>query len=132
MKNLVEFISNNTNWPLLIEGVKADVFKTATIIDSSINSSLLGIIPSKTGYDYPEWLNDIIKNKNKQRQFLIINDIDKITSLEQEKFLGIIKHKSVNGYKLPSNVQIIILSSSVKSVAKSIRDNSIEYKKNQG
>lgn len=133
MIKLIEVIKNNNEYPLIIVGVSANFFGSATIINSDIESSELGIKIGNNGeYVLPSWLKEMnIKSvKNKDKNLLVIESIDKISSEEQLKFLGILKNNGLNGYSFPKNTQIIITCTNVENVSKRIKDLCLIYKVN--
>ncbi len=133
MIKLIEVIKNNNEYPLIIVGVSAKFFGSATIINSDIESSELGIKIGNNGeYVLPSWLKEMnIKSvKNKDKNILVIESIDKISSEEQLKFLGVLKNNGLNGYNFPKNTQIIITCTNVENVSKRIKDLCLIYKVN--
>lgn len=133
MIKLIEVIKNNNEYPLIIVGVSANIFGSATIINSDIESSELGIKIGNNGeYVLPSWLKEMnIKSvKNKDKNILVIESIDKITSEEQLKFLGILKNNGLNGYSFSKNTQIILTCTNVENVSKRIKDLCLIYKAN--
>ena len=133
MIKLIEVIKNNNKYPLIIVGVSDKFFGSATIINSGIESSELGIKIGNNGeYVLPSWLKEMnIKSvKNNDKNILVIESIDKISSEEQLKFLGILKNNGLNGYSFPKNTQIIITCTNVENVSKRIKDLCLIYKVN--
>lgn len=110
---LITILENNKKNNILIMGMSGSKFSDAVIIPSTLPSEKLGIGISDSGeYIYPNWTKEIEEKKLEDSILLIIEGLDKINTTEQEKFYGILKHKAINGYKLPDNCQIICTSKS--------------------
>ena len=126
---LVSVLKNNTKWPLIIEGASKDNFPTSIIVPSNIPSSELGIVSDETGYKYPNWLTNVVNKAKKSKRVLVcIDSLDKVSEEEQEKFYGLLKHKSISGFRLPEAAQIIITVKNLKKVSKRILDLSLVFK----
>ena len=53
--------------------------------------------------------------------YLMIEDIDKISAKEQEKFVSLLKDRRAGNFKLPDGVQIVISCSHMNQVCDSIK-----------
>lgn len=126
---LVSVLKNNTKWPLIIEGASKDNFPTSIVIPATVPVSELNIIPEETGYKYPNWLTNVVNKAKKSKRVLVcIDGLDKVSEEEQEKFYGLLKHKSISGFRLPEAAQIIITVKNLKKVSKRILDLSLVFK----
>lgn len=104
-----EVIENNRKWPIIIENIEARNIDNAIIINSKISNKDLGIIPNENGNKMPTWLLEMILNDKKNVvSTLVISDIDQIDMTEQEKFIGILKFKGINGYSFPAGTSIVL------------------------
>ena len=130
-EKLAKVIRDNSNWPLLVEGVSSENFPTAVVLPATTCSSELGVKMEQNGIKFPSWLAQINeKSKTSKRVFLLIEGLNNIDSLDQEKFYGLIKYNGVNGYKLPAGTQIIIVVPNGESekINKRIASLTISYK----
>ena len=130
MMKLIEVIKNNNDYPLIVVGVSAKFFGSATIINSNIDSSELGIKIGDNGeYVLPSWLKEMnIKSvKNNDKNILVIESLDEVSNEEQLKFLGLLKNNGLNGYSFPKNTQTIITCSNIENVSKRIKDLCLIY-----
>lgn len=107
-KNLNKVLSANKTWPIILEGVDAEEFTKATIIPASLPSSQLGVINDINGLVKPGWVASVEGNAKSKTNLLVIAGIDKIEKSEQKKFRNLLDSKSLNGYKLPDNLQIAL------------------------
>lgn len=104
-----EVIDNNRKWPIIIENIEARNIDNAIIINSKISNKDLGIIPNENGNKMPTWILEMILNDKKNVvSTLVISDIDQIDMTEQEKFIGILKFKGINGYSFPAGTSIVL------------------------
>lgn len=104
-----EVIENNRKWPIIIENIEARNIDNAIIINSKISNKDLGIIPNENGNKMPTWILEMILNDKKNVvSTLVISDIDQIDMVEQEKFIGILKFKGINGYSFPAGTSIVL------------------------
>lgn len=104
-----EVIENNRKWPIIIENIEARNIDNAIIINSKISNKDLGIIPNENGNKMPTWILEMILNDKKNVvSTLVISDIDQIDMTEQEKFIGILKFKGINGYSFPAGTNIVL------------------------
>lgn len=104
-----EVIENNRKWPIIIENIEARNIDNAIIINSKISNKDLGIIPNENGNKMPTWILEMILNDKKNIvSTLVISDIDQIDMTEQEKFIGILKFKGINGYSFPAWTSIVL------------------------
>lgn len=107
-KKLNKVLSANKTWPIILEGVNAEEFTKATIVPATLPSSQLGVINDINGLVKPGWVVAVEENANSKTNLLVISAIDKIEKSEQRKFRNLLDSKSLNGYKLPDNLQIAL------------------------
>ena len=107
-KNLI--LDYSVSMPLIVEELSISEIKNAVEIPSTINSNELGMVSNGKEFVLPKWANELkIKaNEKDDIAYLIIKDIDDIDFLEQDKFYSILKYSSINGFKFPENVRIIL------------------------
>lgn len=110
--NIKNIIENNKKWPIIIEGVTDLNLDNQVVIPSSISQDNLGIIPEDKGNKLPNWvLKILINHKKNVATTLVISDIDSVSFEEQEKFLGLLKFKGINGYNFPKDTAIVLTCS---------------------
>lgn len=125
----LEKILKSTTWPLIVTNATAKDFSNAIIIPSDIPSTELGVISEDENQKYPTWaIQIIIKAKKSSNIILCIDSIDKVSELEQNKFLSLLKYKGINGFKLPTNTKIILTAKDTSNISKSIRSQSLIFK----
>jgi len=108
-KEKLNFVLNNNNTlPIIIEGAKASDFLCSVVIDAKIDSAELGVSICNGVQKLPSWLLNInrIASQN-QMAYIVVDGIEKTDKQEQEKFLGMLNYKGINGYSFPQNTQII-------------------------
>lgn len=124
---ITKFLNDNRNWPIIIEGL-IEIPNSITI-NADMPSCELCITPDLGGLVYPEWINLIInKSKSSEKIILLIKGLDEVNSEEQEKFYGMIKYKSINGFKFPQNLQIVMMVKDAKKVSQKISKLALIFK----
>ena len=103
--------------PLIICGTLNRMLESGVIIDASISSTELGIIQTANGPKKPSWFIDLEQNKSKT---LVINNIDKIDEYEQQKFVEILKYKTISSVSLPQKTKIVVLCNNLNKVSSTI------------
>lgn len=108
-KKMMTILENNKKWPIIIAGISGNSLSNAIMLPATIPSDQLDIVPDDEGMNYPAWIMQMmICARKSDKVYLVIDGLDDIDFDEQEKFYTILKHKSINGYKFPDNVQIVI------------------------
>ena len=121
-ENLVEVLNNNKKWPIILKNVSETEIENSVIINSNISNSELAVLLTENGTETPKWLKDLlVKSKLEENVVLTIANIDKIDVSEQEKFYGLLKYKSLNGFDLPTNSQIVLTCSNIENVSEKIK-----------
>ena len=109
-KKLNGLLKSNKDWPIIIEGdIKEEDFLNATFLPAKTPSAKLGIINDAKGLIKPNWVKSLDAKRDEKVNLLVISGLDKISMDEQVKFSAILDTKALNGYKLPQNLQIVIL-----------------------
>ena len=103
--------------PLIICGSLNRMLEGGVIIDASISSTELGIVQTANGPKKPSWFIDLEQNKSKT---LVINNIDKIDEYEQQKFVEILKYKTISSVSLPQKTKIVVLCNNFNKVSSTI------------
>ena len=103
--------------PLIICGTLNRMLESGVIIDASISSIELGIVQTANGPKKSSWLIDLEQNKSKT---LVINNIDKIDEYEQQKFVEILKYKTISSISLPQKTKIVVLCNNLNKVSSTI------------
>lgn len=93
--------------PILMEGVTKDIFDNSVVLDAKCDRSLLNGYYEGAAFVPPKWYLKLLSLKSSY-SILIIDKLDEIDSLEQKKFLEIIKYRKVSTFELPKNTIIII------------------------
>ena len=130
MEKLKQVLDNNKNLALLIEREQPFSLDESIIIPAQTPSSKLGVLTDGKSLIYPTWLAEL-KTKSKTGDcILIIDNLDEIDFVEQEKFYGIIKYKGVNGFPFPNNVQIVatIKTGNINKINEKILSLFVPYK----
>lgn len=132
MKNkakINKILINNASAPIIFVGATTTDFDNAVVIDSSIPSAELGVLPTENGYKYPQFVLQLMALQMKDEMpVVVIENIDKISNDEQEKFYGLLKFRGLNGYKLPENVRIAITCDDESKISKRLAQLALVYK----
>lgn len=97
--------------PILLEDFPVSVFQDAVILESNCDVSDLNGHYEETEFCPPEWYK---KLTSKDNAVLVINNINKIPTDEQIKFVEIFKYNKVSTFELPKNCIIIAIASNLK------------------
>ncbi len=112
LKNkLNQLIKTYKNYPLIIESnvVSKKNFVNATFIDANIPDKELVVIDDIDGLAIPQWAKQVIAKENNKTNLLVISGLDKIELESQSKFSSLFEFKQLSSFKLPKNLQIVIL-----------------------
>lgn len=115
---LNEVIAISKTAPVLALGLPTNMFGDSTIIKSNIHSYDLGIVNSSAGLKIPTWLDGIMKGKSSHQ--IVIDSIDLIDKVNQEKFYELLKYKAISNVDLPLDCNIIVTASDLKKVSNTI------------
>ena len=96
---------------ILLEDFPVSVFQDAVILESNCDVSDLNGHYEETEFCPPEWYK---KLTSKDNAVLVINNINKIPTDEQIKFVEIFKYNKVSTFELPKNCIIIAIASNLK------------------
>lgn len=118
-KELLETIAANVA-PVITDAAKKDI-KNATFLaaDCEIDEALSEQYVNGK-WQAPDWLQQLCKNKDEIISILVIEDIAKISTKEQLKFLEILKNRAIGSFKLPANVSIVVLCSDFNKLSPEI------------
>ena len=97
----------------LIEINKIEKMKNSEILNSKCNISELNGHYEISEYKPPEWLRKLNEKSKKGYCILIIDNIDKISKEEQNKFLEIIRYKKISVFELPKNCIVLMTCSKI-------------------
>jgi len=108
-----QILNNNPTYPVLIktEG-NLDLDNMVKLPTETPVSEL--IVPTR-------WNEKLLMKGTDKKIYLCIENIDKISAEEQEKFIPLIKDKRAGNFKLPNNVQIVISAKDFDKVAAQIK-----------
>lgn len=127
LEKINKLLWNNKSKDFLLIGENFEI-ENAVYISANIQSKDLAIgIDDNSKYIYPQWVKDLEKI-DAEKKHLIITDLDTISLDEQEKFIGLLKYKNLNGYSLPENTQIIMLAQNQDKVSLKITTYLLIYK----
>lgn len=97
--------------PILLEDFPVSVFQDAVILESNCDVSELNGHYEETEFCPPEWYK---KLTSKDNAVLVINNINKIPTNEQIKFVEIFKYNKISTFELPKNCIVIAIASNLK------------------
>lgn len=97
--------------PILLEDFPVSVFQDAVILESNCDVSELNGHYEETEFCPPEWYKKLISKDN---AVLVINNINKIPTDEQIKFVEIFKYNKISTFELPKNCIVIAIASNLK------------------
>lgn len=97
--------------PILLEDFPVSVFQDAVILESNCDVSELNGHYEDVEFCPPEWYK---KLTSKDNAVLVINNINKIPTDEQIKFVEIFKYNKISTFELPKNCIVIATASNLK------------------
>lgn len=97
--------------PILLEDFPVSVFQDAVILESNCDVSDLNGHYEDVEFCPPEWYK---KLTSKDNAVLVINNINKIPTDEQIKFVEIFKYNKISTFELPKNCIVIATASNLK------------------
>ena len=97
--------------PILLENFPVSVFQDAVILESNCDVSELNGHYEDVEFCPPEWYK---KLTSKDNAVLVINNINKIPTDEQIKFVEIFKYNKISTFELPKNCIVIATASNLK------------------
>lgn len=86
---------------------------------------LSAVIPERELHIPTRWHQKVLMKGTQEKVYLLIENIDKISKNEQEKFVPLLKDKRAGNFKLPTNVQIIISAHSLADVSENIKKHTL-------
>ncbi|MDR0850561.1 MAG: tail fiber assembly protein [Christensenellaceae bacterium] len=110
-KTVKEYIKDNLT-PLWLEGFDSKQFKNSVVVEANAPKTEFAVFMGRNGAVFPSWYNAVLEKKNEQVNLLVFEDIDRLSEEEQERFLEIVKYRTISNAKLPDNCCIILTSSS--------------------
>lgn len=117
-------ILQDNQLPLLIEGMADFEF------DNSV--SIMANITERELYYPSGWDKELSHCAKTGKAYLVIKGLDKISVKAQEKFITLIKDLRAGNYKIPENVQIIILVNDKSLISQKILNLIISWTANNG
>ena len=97
--------------PILLEDFPVSVFQDAIVLESNCDVSELNGYYEETEFCPPKWYTELTSKDN---AVLVINNINKIPTDEQIKFVEIFKYNKISTFELPKNCIIIAIASNLK------------------
>lgn len=124
---LSKFLKDNQKWPIVLVGIDGGVFSQSVVVPATISTTQLGMYTDDNGTLCPEWAVDLKKkSQNDKRVILCIDNLDSVDFEEQEKFCSLLKHKGINGFEFPKNIQIVLTAKS-NNISEKIKALTILY-----
>lgn len=121
---LKQVLENNRKWPLIIVGAPEAYFQEDICLSADLSASEL----YQMGGQIPVWiqvLNDVVTQKGQAR--LVIEGLDQLEKVEQEKFVTLLKDKRAGTYQLPTSVQIVMPVTDKAKIADKIQAISLSW-----
>ena len=112
---LMGYIKSNVA-PILVDFIDVNNIPNSVVLPANLEISELNGHYENIEFHPPEWLNKL-KSYNTPT-ILVIDKIDSIPSIEQTKFVEILKYRQVSTFELPKNTVIVV-------TAKEINENTI-------
>jgi len=117
LENDINNLINNSTLPILVSGISASNFSNKVVIDANIDRNELIVIDS-----HPAWLVKLeLLSKKHNNTVLLISNLCTINESEQNKFLELLKYKSISGFKIPENSHIVITCSNLDKISDNIK-----------
>lgn len=100
--------------PILLEDFPVNVFENAVVLEANCDMSELNGHYEGAIFCPPEWYTKLTDKNSDYEPVLVINNINKIPSDEQTKFVEIFKYKKVSTFDLPKNCIIIATANNLE------------------
>lgn len=114
-KLLMHYMKSNVA-PILVDFIEGSNIPNSIVLPANLEISELNGHYENIEFFPPEWL---MKLKNASAPtILVIDKIDSIPSIEQTKFIEILKYRQVSTFELPEHTVIVV-------TAKKINENTI-------
>ena len=110
---LEQVLRNNPYNPIILVGLSDDVFENTVVLSADIDARELNVTT--------DWYKKFAPFSNAERVCLQICGLDKLEKDEQMKFAGLLKDRRIGSYKLPDNVQIVILADDLVNISERIK-----------
>lgn len=112
---LMSYIKSNVA-PILVDFIEGSNISNSIVLPANLEISELNGHYENTEFYPPEWF---MKLKNSSAPtILVIDKMDSIPSIEQTKFIEILKYRQVSTFELPEHTMIVV-------TAKKINENTI-------
>lgn len=116
---LEQFLNSNQQMPLLI--VSTIKFEPYNFI------ALPADIDERELHVKSEWQTLLSQKAENAKVYLVIENLDEVSTAKQEQFIGLIKDKRAGGYKLPANAQIIMPVKNSNAISEKIKKLSLVW-----
>ena len=110
---ILQILKDNPTYPILLKARGRLGLKNMIKLPVTTSCSEMAV-PTR-------WKHKVLMKENDDKVYLCIENIDKISVEEQEKFVPLIKDKRAGNFKLPANVQIVISAKDLNNVAIEIK-----------
>lgn len=118
-KELIKYIIENNSSPLLTDLLKGKDIDNSFILPATINKEELVGYYQNNKYYQPKWMNEMMDNKN--NIILVIDKIDEISMVEQDKFFELIKYRKISTFKIDDFYRIILTAKDLNKVSENIK-----------
>lgn len=99
--------------PILLEEIPTTAFKNAVVIEANCTNDLLNGHYEDINFVPPEWYNKLLEKSKNTYALLVINELNKIASEDQLKFIELFKYKKISTFELPKNCIIVVTASNL-------------------
>lgn len=123
---LNRLLSDNRTVPLILAGLTADTFENGIRLPADTDEGALHL----SNMFMPPWMKAVEKvasQTGKAVCYLVIDGLDTVSQVEQEKFLPLLKDRRAGLFKLPSNIQIVMPVQNAMSVSQKIKAVSLSW-----
>lgn len=100
--------------PILLEDFPVSIFENAVVLEADCDMSELNGHYEDAEFCPPQWYKKLTDENSEYEPVLVVNNINKIPSEEQTKFVEIFKYKKVSTFDLPKNCVIIVTASNLE------------------
>lgn len=90
--------------PILLEEIPTTAFKNAVVIEANCTNDLLNGHYEDINFVPPEWYNKLLEKSKNTYALLVINELNKIASEDQLKFIELFKYKKIVHLNYPKIV----------------------------
>lgn len=108
-KESLKTIFASNMYPILFENITPSIFDNYVTLDKNCDISELNGHYEGINFLPPKWYEELLAKSTEPYCILIIEDINKLASFEQEKFNELLKYRKISTFDLPSNCRIVLI-----------------------